>query len=49
MKRFSRWLKDLGAYAAVKPYDAFPAFFLSGYGLVILTLLLPDSFATWPG
>lgn len=49
MKRFLRWMKDLGAYAAVKPYDVFPAFFLSGYGLVILTLLLPDSFATWPG
>lgn len=49
MKRFLRWLKDLGAYAAVKPYDVFPGFFLSGYGLVVLTLLLPDSFAAWPG
>ncbi|MCX7178096.1 MAG: hypothetical protein NTX56_04735 [Proteobacteria bacterium] len=43
------WLKDLGAYAAVKPFDVFPGFFLSGYVLVILTLVLPDQFAQWPG
>ena len=48
-RRVLRWLKDLGAYAAVRPYDAFPGFFLSGYALVLLTLLLPQTFAHWPG
>ena len=49
LSRFLRWLKDLGAYAAVRPYEPFPGFFLSGYALVLLVLLWPQTFLHWPG
>lgn len=44
-----RFLKDLGAYQALRPYDIYPYFFLSSFALVILVLLAPDYFAQWPG
>ena len=47
--RIVGWLKDLGAYAAVRPYEPFPGFFLSGYTLVLLVLLFPRLFLQWPG
>ncbi len=44
-----RFLKDLGAYQALRPYDIYPYFFLTSFALVALVLLAPEYFAQWPG